>query len=396
MREFLARAATVASVDLVRRYRNRSMVITAFVAPLVLAVLLGWIFHGVSHRSHAIGVVDDDGSVASRVVVDELIVQGTLDGAGSSTRGLIRFELVGDADEARAAVHDGDLSAAVVIPAGYGAGIDDGPVPILVLRSPRRAIGGQIAVAVASTITDRTLRSSVALRTATEVGVSDLTAVSLEAATMDDPLDIQQTDVDAGADVKAHFAASMCIVFLFFTVGFAARSVMIDRDNGMLARVLSTPTSVSAVITGKTVSVAALGAIGFLFVWVVTSTLFAARWGAPVPVVVLIMGTVTAITGLSLLVCSLGRTERQADAYATMTTFVLALLGGSFVPVGTAPAAFRRLSVLTPNGWALVGFGDVSAGASVGDVLLPVAVLSAIGVIGAAGGFVRLRRSVVR
>ncbi len=43
---------------------------------------------------------------------------------------------------------------------------------------------------------------------------------------------------------------------------------------------------------------------------------------------------------------------------------VLALLGGSFVPISFAPVLLRKLALLTPNGWVLHAFTDLGSGAN--------------------------------
>jgi ABC-2 type transport system permease protein len=40
--------------------------------------------------------------------------------------------------------------------------------------------------------------------------------------------------------------------------------------------------------------------------------------------------------------------------------FGLAILGGNFVFLSTAPAVMQRLSQLTPNGWAMRAFTELS------------------------------------
>ena len=60
-------------------------------------------------------------------------------------------------------------------------------------------------------------------------------------------------------DAAAFYGASMSIVFLFFTISLAARSVLAERRDGTLARILATPARPGAVLAGKTLSVAALG-----------------------------------------------------------------------------------------------------------------------------------------
>lgn len=185
----------------------------------------------------------------------------------------------------------------------------------------------------------------------------------------------------------------MSILFLFFTAGFAARSLLAERRDGTLARVLATPTSPGQVIAGKVLSVSVLGLAGFTTVWAVTSLVFGAHWGNPGAVLALIVATVVAVGGVSTLVSSLGRTEQQADAYTSAVTFVFALLGGNFIGPGLGPDLLRTLSRLTPNGWALQAFTDLAAGAATAvGVGTALAVLLGIGLVTGVAGILRVRR----
>jgi ABC-2 type transport system permease protein len=394
----LTRIPAIAGVDLLRRFRNRSMVVTAFVAPLLLAVILGWILDGVSSRTYTIGIVDAARTPASGAIVGSLLDLSAdpaiAESFGVAPGAAVAFRVVDAEEDATRQVTDDELSAAVVIPAGFDPDHPSTSPSLRVVQSPRRAVSGQVALGVADAVSERVLRANVAVLTADRRSVEDPAAVVAAAVSAPSSLPVRVEPAGGGVSPIAYFGASMCIVFLFFTVGYASRSVMIDREDGMLDRLLSTPTSLTSVILGKALSVAAMGTVGFIGVWAATSLVFGARWGGIGPVLLLILATVTSIAGISMFVSSFGKTERQADAYATIVTFVLALLGGNFIPVGSAPEAFRRLAVLTPNGWALRGFSEVSSGATAAAVASSAAVLVVIGVAGGAIGFVRLHRSV--
>jgi ABC-2 type transport system permease protein len=128
----------------------------------------------------------------------------------------------------------------------------------------------------------------------------------------------------------------------------------------------------------KTVSVFVLGLGSMLTLWLATSLVFRAPWGDPLAVLVLCLATVFSIAGLSALVTSLVRTEAQAEGYTSMLTFTLAILGGNFVAPGSLPEALRRLSLLTPNEWALRTFTDLSSG---GVVLAAIVVSGAVALV---------------
>jgi ABC-2 type transport system permease protein len=79
---------------------------------------------------------------------------------------------------------------------------------------------------------------------------------------------------------------------------------------------------------------------------------------------------------------------------ASFLAFSFGLIGGNFVGPGSLPDAVRRLSLLTPNGWAMDAFTELSAGsATAADVLLHAAVLTAMAAaIGGAAAVLLPRR----
>jgi ABC-2 type transport system permease protein len=89
---------------------------------------------------------------------------------------------------------------------------------------------------------------------------------------------------------------------------------------------------------------------------------------------------------VTALVIGLRRTQRQAEGIASIVVFGLALLGGNFFFISSAPGVMKHLALLTPNGWALRGFTDLSTlGGGLGTIAEPVfAILVFTAVVGAA------------
>lgn len=384
------RVLLVAGTDLKRRVRNRSAIVTAVIGPLALAVVFSVLIGGGDSVSFTIGVTAVDPAPPAEETVGALLA------ASEEPDNPITFRRVDDEGTARLQVDDGDLDAALVIPAGFGTAGDQ--PPIVVLRDPSRLVSGQVAESVATRIASQAeqVRLSVATAAARSGEPPDPDVVS---AASDNAPVLELTDLARGTDelsAAAYFGSSMSIVFLFFTVGFATRSLLAERRDGTLARVLASGTSPGAAITGKSLSVGVLGLAGLFVVWAVTTVAFGADWGAPAAVVAVMVATVLAVGGVSTLVASLARSERQADSYTAAVTFVLALLGGNFVPPGEAPELLQRLSLVTPNGWALKAFTDLSAdAASLSEVATALAVLLGIAAVGGGIGLLRVRRLVM-
>jgi ABC-type Na+ efflux pump permease subunit len=167
-----------------------------------------------------------------------------------------------------------------------------------------------------------------------------------------------------GFDPITYFAPSMAILFAFLTLGAGARTVIVERREGTLARIRSTPISDRAVLVGVTASVVLVGLVSFLVIWLVTSVVFGADWGDPAGVLLVIVATVLAIAGISTLVTGLARTEAQADGITSVLAFGFVLIGGGFLSPGDLPDALARVALITPNRWALDAFAELAAGAS--------------------------------
>jgi ABC-2 type transport system permease protein len=183
-------------------------------------------------------------------------------------------------------------------------------------------------------------------------------------------------------EAASYFGPSMAIFFLFFTVSFGARSVLAERRQGTLRRLLATAAPPGGVLAGKALAAFVLGTASVLVMWLATTLVFGADWGDPLAVVALTVSSVLSAIGITALVVPLARTEEQADGYSSLVVFVLALLGGNFIYVAQLPELLQRAALLTPNGWALRGFVDLVAdGGGLATVAAPVAVTLAVGLV---------------
>jgi ABC-2 type transport system permease protein len=115
--------------------------------------------------------------------------------------------------------------------------------------------------------------------------------------------------------------------------------------------------------------------------WAATTVLFDAHWGHPAGVVALFVALILAVSGVTALIATVARTDEQVDGLTSIAAFTLALLGGSFGDAGGLPPPWNQLQVLTPNGWAMRGFVDLSAGAQPADILLSLGAILAFAAV---------------
>lgn len=371
-------AIAITANDLKRRLRDRTVLLQGILSPIVFAAIIGVAFSGVSNFRARIGLADADGSDLSRQLVEAMRSEVA---PGSAV------EVVPVPPEmADAQIVSGALDAAIILPPGFGGTVAGAePLPLAVVTDAGQRISGDVARSIASGIAARINAKRLAVASALAADSQTPTADRLKqiveaAAHVRADAEIERREIAGRYSPVAYFGASMAMLFLFFTSGSGARSLIAERASGTLARIRAAPVSDKAILVGKTTSVFLVGLMCLVVVWAVTSLVFDADWGDPVAVIAVIVGVVVATTGISMLVTALARTDAQADGVTSILAFASALLGGSFVSPGGLPELFQSLQLITPNGWALRAFVQIGAARDgVIDVLFPVGVLMAFG-----------------
>lgn len=384
----------IARLDLTRRLRDKSILLQVFAAPLLLAVIVGGAFGGGGANLDAtILIVDADRTPTSQAVTTS--ITSASDAAG----GLQFTAQSGDEAAANAAVASGSAGAAVLIPAGFTAAVAAGqPAELVVVGDASTPIVTGVADSVAAGISTRLhaayLGSATAAQTAQATGRALDPAAVATALSAPPAIALVDERLSNNFNIISFFAPGMAMIFLFFVMGTTARSVLTERREGTLPRILASPTTPTAVVLGKALAVFVLGMLSMLTVYVATTLLFGVNWGDPIGVLLVITSVVIAIAGISLIVTGLARSEEQAQALTIIGSLVLALLGGTFVYTASGPLAAARN--FTPNGQALMAFIDLSAGeAAWTGILWRVAIIVAIGVVTGLIGLVAIRRGLV-
>jgi ABC-2 type transport system permease protein len=387
-------ALLVAGKDLRQRLRDRSALVIAFVAPFVLAAIIGLAFGGDAAFRATYAVADADRGPVAAGFTDGVL-------ASPGLRELVTVRRVAPG-EARALVERGEVDAAFLLPQGLSASVRAGrPAGVGVISSGENQIAGQVARSLAEAWSAELAATGLAVATALDAAgrpptPEEARRLGERAAAARAPVALVEGQV-GGRTIEAanYFGPSMAIFFLFFTVSFGARSILAERRQGTMRRLLATPAPPGGVLAGKALAAFTLGTASVLVMWLATTLVFGADWGDPLAVVALTVSSVLSAIGITALVITLARTEEQAEGYSSLVVFTLALLGGNFVYVAQLPEVLQRVSLLTPNGWALRGYVDLVAdGGGLPTVAAPVAVTLAVG-LGTGGlALYRARRMV--
>ncbi len=374
-------AFLIAGRDLRQRLRDRSALLVAIVVPLVLASIFGLIFRNVTggHITFTVGVVDQDHGPAARAFVSRAL--GPLE-----QQGLLKVQMENSLSAGRSAADQGKVAATFVLPAGFSTAVGHGGVPVLrVLGSPDQPIGTQVAESIAQSY-------------AAQIDTVRIAAATLHLPSASPALFAAARDPVRLADVSTKskqlsagtfYAAGMAVFFLFFTVQFGVSSILDERRDGTLARMLVAPIPRSSVLVGKLLTSIVLGVISMTVLALATHFLLNAHWGNPFAVAILIVSGVLAATAVMALVATVARTPDQATAWQAMVALVLGMLGGTFFPVSQAGGLLAALSLGTPQAWFMRGIENLVGGGGVGVVLGPA--LAILGFAAVTGTLVLLR-----
>jgi ABC-2 type transport system permease protein len=383
----MRRALAIAAKDLRLRIRDRSAFIIGFLVPFGLAGIL----------SLTLSDVDDEGEFSATFTVVDLDGGHLAAGFEQQIRSLdfVEFREAATLRDAEVLAREGDVDAAFVIPAGFSDSATAGEGgQIRVISDPRSEVGGLIARSIARSFASDldAVTLSVATAIATGAPPGEAAALAERAGATPVPATLDRSTAESQLlSSTTFFAIGMAVFFVFFTVEFGVRSLLDEREQGTLARLLVAPVRPAWILGGKVVAGFAVGLVSMAALILASTVFLDADWGPPLGVVLLVLFGVAAAVGLTALVATLAKTPQQAAGYTSLVAVVLGLFGGTFFPISQA-SFLGSFSLIAPQAWMMRGFQDLAAGGGVGDIVTPlgallafVAVTSGIAVIRARG-----------
>jgi ABC-2 type transport system permease protein len=386
-------ALVIAVKDLRQKLRDRSVLLMAVLAPLGLAFLFSTMIPNQDTFHTTYAVVNLDGGEIARGLVD-----GPL--AGLQAAGVADLTPLTTEADARAAVDAGDVSAAIVIPAGFTAAVRTGaPAQLLVIGGPS-SLSAEVARSVLAGFGSQVTAVQVAVGTALAAAgeaPDPALAGELAAAALAAPAPIVLTageTADRTASSKTYYGASMAVLFVFFAAQFGVLSLLAERRNGTLARMLAAPIAPATILLGKVLVSMVVASISMTVIVLATTFLMGADWGDPLAVAALVFAIALAASGIATLIVGFARTEEQAGSFIAVVALTLAVFGGSFFPMSQAPEGMAALSLVTPHAWFIRGINDLAAGGGIAVVGPSLAVLVTIGVVTGGIGLLRARQVV--
>ena len=147
--------------------------------------------------------------------------------------------------------------------------------------------------------------------------------------------------------------------------------LVIEREQGLLRRLASTPIRPASVVAGKWMARMALGLVQLAFAMLAGSVFFQMEWGASIWMVgVTLIAWAGFNASFGLLLANIVRSQAQMLGVGVLVTMILASLGGCWWPIEITPEWMQILAACLPTGWTmnalhkLVNFGYGPAAAA--------------------------------
>ena len=389
-------------------FRDRAALILMLAAPFVLTVGLGLVTGRFSSNTSSgisdisVIIVNLDNDQLGNALADVFKSADLADLLEPTSRS--------DPEAARKSIDEDKAAAVVIIPEGFtksiipqqsdfanGNVVAADPVKIEVYANPSRSTGTGIVKAIVDEFLSRVEEGRVSETTSIEqlMFSGRITPQQALAAGSAASLDNQTTfpasmlavkinsSIANGDAVKfdalAYIAPAMALMFLMYTVSYGGRSILAERAQGTLPRLLVSPTSTAQILGGKVFGIFLTGSAQMLILIGASSLFFQLKWGDPLGVIVLVLAAVIGATGWGMVITALARTPSQVASVGTAIMLIFGIMGGSFINLEQMPSFVQTFSKITPNAWALDGFTTLGLGGTLTDLSAPIIALVSMG-----------------
>ncbi len=362
--------------DLLQIVRDWKAAFFLVIMPIAFTLLFGFAFGGFSGVEDPdprlpVALLDQDSSLQSQALISSLNSSDVIRiDAGQYTQSDLE-ELVTEAE----------IAAAIIVPPGYGEQLLDGnPIPLIVISDQSNnsgfAIQGEIQAAASRMVTaQRTAEVSSRFLEERQGFDDGASRAEFFATTFDQalvawkqpPINVKLTHSGLqgqdGSDEENAFAQTspgMMAQFAIAGLMGASAVLVLERKNRSLLRLLTTPITKAEILLGHYLAMFVMIFVQLLIL-IVFAQLFLRLDYFREPVATLLMAVATALfaASLGLLIGALAKSEEQVIVFALIPMFVLAGLGGAWVPLEIMPEGFQGIARLTPVAWVMDGFRDI-------------------------------------
>ncbi len=379
---------------------------------ILLPILLGSLFAGLNIMANTSDESPDILLEVSLVNEDPGVFGGEVAKSIESIDEL-NVESLDSINEAEQLVIEGEVAAAIIIPADFSEKIDTyTPTEIEVIVDPAQPEAASIVTGIMNqVVAEVTIWGEIqyGVRTIMEesgllVEASPEEQRAIEAQNMGvimtqlnelrrNPAiaviseNLEGVKVEGGIGLfLTYLFPAFTVMFIFFIVGTESASLLQEKEAGTLRRMLAAPLPRWTVIAGKMLAYGLLVCLQVVILFTIGYVLFDITLGqSPLALITITVLVAFVAVSLGMLVAAFARSSKQADSVGTVLAFVLAGIGGAFPlwpPIFRSAGFIGILAKFTPHAHALEGYYSVMAeNASFSQILPQLGFLLVMGLV---------------
>jgi ABC-type multidrug transport system permease subunit len=156
-----------------------------------------------------------------------------------------------------------------------------------------------------------------------------------------------------------HSVAGTAIFMLLFSVAEIGGSLLDEKQEGMLKKLLCSPLRSNHILYGKMVfaniiSIAQLSII-FDYAWLVFGLVILHHLPS---LVLMIFVTAYACSSFGIYLASFSKSRQQVQGLSKLIVLIMSGIGGSMIPIFMMPEFMQKIAVVSVNYWGIQGFYD--------------------------------------
>jgi ABC-2 type transport system permease protein len=384
------RVIDIALKDLTQILRDWRAATFLIAMPIAFTLLFGFVFGGFSAGETdprlPVAFVDQDrGEMAARILT--MIERSSV----------VRPVFPSDEDiEKRVA--DEEFAAAIIIPSGFSDGLVENKAINFTVIVDTSTTAGMTALGEIQSVSTRlhtaiqtaqistgAFQAQQSFQDTAEQQMYFTDALEQTIAAWDEPpievnitlATFDQAEQDAQQNAFAHSSPGMMAQFAIAGLMGAATIVVLERKSRALSRLLTTGVSQVEILLGHYLAMFVMIIVQFSLLTFFGQFFLQLRYyQQPLATLAMIIATALFSASLGLLIGTVAKTDDQVVVFSLIPMFVLAGLGGAWVPLEFTPETVQIIGHISPVAWIMDGFKDILIrGAGFNEILLPLVVL---------------------
>jgi ABC-2 type transport system permease protein len=374
----------IAKKDLLQVLKDRNSFILLLAVPLILIVTVGFALgnlfgSGSSKISITVAASNQDSGYVGKAIMDALKV--------NNSQLVITVNQYSDANQVSKDVANGKADAGVVIPAGTTNALiaassngtsssnlvkfytlpNDTQAPATITQQIVTSVVNQLVIAqyAGSSAVSQVYHvcnqpgNHCAQSTINAATIAQIVGQASANATKTAQVEILTAGSAAKAGTFDQILPGYAIFFSLFSINAAAATILQEKEDGTFRRLLIAPIQKYALLGGKLLAQFLLTLLQLLVLFAIGYLAFHINIGSWPAVILLLIGSSFAATGLGILLVSVVKTRRQLNPIVTLVTLVTSAIGGAWWPLFIEPGWMQQIAKFGITAWAMEGLNGV-------------------------------------